>query len=258
MSLDAGQDNGPWRFLRLRATMFPSDPMEHDRSSLWSRIFGREPDEEHRRPREGVLQQVGFFDNWTIELRVLPARVDLIAHSHVQTPDLDPELPVFPDRPFLPSLEEFKLLTSDWFSETPHVTRLAFGAVLIQLTDSAKTALSILDDYLPDVRIDNEGMHDFLYQVNRPRTSTIESGLRINRLSKWAVVTILTGGISIDLQQEHAVPVQPANQTLGVQLEVDINTAPRHDVDLPSHNLQSVFDELTDLGLEIAEGGDQA
>jgi len=109
-----------------------------------------------------------------------------------------------------------------------------------------------LGSYLPGIQIDPEGSSDFLYQINRPRKARLNiPSLRINRLSNWSVSRIDIGG------QFGAQTIElPGLEQYACRLELDINTAPDFQEILVREQLRSTFEELVDLGKEIAARGD--
>ena len=133
--------------------------------------------------------------------------------------------------------------------------RLAFGAVLLQPIKSHQDAYKQLGHYLPSITLDPEGSSDFLYQINRRRDSTTGvAGLKINRLSKWAMVNFMTMRFS---SSPELMLYHPSTATTSfVQLELDINTVPDFQGELEREQLPSVFSELVQLGCEIASQGD--
>ena len=59
-----------WQALRLRATTFLLAESEIDSSSIWNTVIGGVPDDEQRRPKEGLLQQVGTLADLTAVMRM--------------------------------------------------------------------------------------------------------------------------------------------------------------------------------------------
>jgi len=128
-----------------------------------------------------------------------------------------------------------------WLAGCPPLQRLAFGAVLTRPVDDLLTGYRQISDYLPFVQLDPESSSDFSYQINRPRNSTVISGLRINRFSRWSVARVFAS--TFDTQ-------------IGCRVELDINTAQEFQGELPQEKLPVIIQELVDLGKEIAENGD--
>jgi len=110
-----------------------------------------------------------------------------------------------------------------------------------------------LSRYLPAVRLDPEGSQDFYYQINRPRRSTVVDGLQINRLSKWSVAQFVP--ITLMLTPQSVQSGVGAGEE-ACRIEVDVNTAPHGNAELPSARLPEVFGELVRLGEEIVSKGD--
>src|SRR5262249_10353878 len=91
---------------------------------------------------------------------------------------------------FPENIEPFRKLIDKWLKmqTIPPITRLAFGAVLLQPVETRIKGYEVLAPYLPALNLNNAS--DLVYQINRPRKSWGKiAELEINRLSKWAVLT---------------------------------------------------------------------
>jgi hypothetical protein len=204
------------------------------------------------RPRQGESQEEGAFATGKLILGIGPTRIDwLLTGASEQKSNGEDTLKMgaFPD-----VLRSFQELIERWFTldTCPSLIRLAFGAVLLQPGASPQDAYHRLGDYLPSVTLDPTGSSDFFYQINRRRDSTTGIlGLKINRLSKWAALSLVVlSGIP------ERIVYHPTMSTSFVQLELDINTAPDFQGELERGQLQPVFSELVWLGCEIASQGD--
>ena len=156
------------------------------------------------------------------------------------------------------ALETLSRIASKWFSMQLKVARVAFGANLVQPANDLQDAYLKLNGYLNNLQIDPENSLDVFYQINRPRESAIIQQLRINRLSKWSVMTQATSEIVVQLNPgvEEQVSLRPTTQRYASSLELDINTIATYEQVLPQPQLNSLFDELMDWGKEIAGSGD--
>jgi hypothetical protein len=106
---------------------------------------------------------------------------------------------------------------------------------------------------VPGLRLDT-GCSDLLYQINRPRPSMLGGGLTINRLSKWSAAALQV--VQIDATRTPGASVRPIAEFLTAQLELDISTVPGERLPSRPSELSEVYEELVDLGLEIAPKGD--
>ena len=130
----------------------------------------------------------------------------------------------------------------------------AFGAVLLRPVENRQAGYQQIAAYLPHVQLDPEGASDFLYQINRPRNSN--SGipdLRINRLSKWSIAASMESTFSFG---STSAAHFPGPRHFACRLELDINTVPDFRDELAREQLPQIFQELVDLGKEIAKAGD--
>jgi hypothetical protein len=206
------------------------------------------------RPRQGGSQEEGAFATGKLILSIGPTRIDwLLTGVSEQKSNGEDTLTIgaFPD-----VLRSFQELIERWFTlETcPSLIRVAFGAVLLQPSASHQDAYQQLGRYLSSMTLDPEGSSDFFYQINRRRDSTTGiAGLKINRLSKWAMVNFTTMMFSGSPER---ILYHPSMSASFVQLELDISTVPDFQGEFERGQLQPVFSELVRLGCEIASQGD--
>ena len=248
----------PWGALRLRATTFLPADAEIDGGSIWSRVLGTAPDEEQRRPREGLLQQIGTLGEFVVVFRLGHPRVDWFLQSKGEPPTPVPPSPEFTPIPLNEALNSLRTIAANWFSIQSTVSRIAFGANLVQPAINVQDALSRLAYSLPDIKIDPDNSSDFFYQINRPRDARSIEGLRINRLSKWSVMAQVTGQLVVQSSPgaEQQASMSPMAQRYASSLELDINTAADYLNGIEQTHATILFNELTELGKEIVERGD--
>ena len=235
---------------RLTALLSPSAPIVEKDS--WKKLTGELPDRQTSEPRTGIRQEEGRFKDERIDGQLVlitqPTRVDwqIVPIAGVSDSDL-PTLGLFTE-----SVDSFIKLMTRWLEDAPPTQRLAFGAVLIKPVYSSKEGYEWISAYLP-FNLD-ENSSDFLYQINRPRksASTEDPDLLINRLSKWGV-SLLTS-FTFDPSKLEQYVTQPPR--FSVRLELDINTTPSLSQEVGLERLPRIFQELVELGKEIASKGD--
>lgn len=239
-----------WQTESLRSTAFPSSVVRIDNVNWWQELIGEPPENRVIRAREGVQQDEGRFENGRLVLGVRPTRFDWLYTVGTDTEPTQQWVGPFDD-----SINLFLDLMSRWFDVCPPSKRLALGIVLTLPVPDRVAGYQILSEYLPHIKFDSEGSSDFLYQINRPRKSQIDiPGLRINRLSKWAVARHGQGNIEIspDIQASFV----PTSESFACRLEMDINTVPEPQVEIPKSKYMDVFREFVDLAKEILSRGD--
>ncbi len=236
----------------LRLTAFP-DPSENiGEPSWWSDIVGTTPENKTSRPLKGEYQVDGNVGEGRLVLTIQANRVDW---NYVPRQD-DVSQSQNWIGPFPDCLILFRELTSKWFPLCPKITRLAFGAVLFSPVVDRATGYKRLSAYLPTVQLDPEGSSDFSYRINRPRNScTGIPGLRINRLSRWAITTFET--FTIAVAPSTPSPLKPVEREFAARIEVDINTSPDFGTILPQEKVQDIFEELVGMGMEVIKEGDK-
>lgn len=238
-----------WKAESLRMTAFPSPgSVLGEPPNWWETAVGEPPENRVSQPKVAVTQEQGRFSTGVLTLISQPGRIDWLLTG--------------PDKaevvgPFEESVETFVPLIIRWFGDAPTLQRMAFGAVLRLPVKDRTDGYQKLSSYLHHVELDPEGSTEFLYQINRPRKSRsgIET-LSINRLSKWSVA--FTQQATYMVQSPEAAQFQLTNlqKDSYCRLELDINTAPDIQGDLPATDLPEILNELVELGREIATNGD--
>ena len=255
MAMETGSDRSSrqWEAEQLRATTFVlPEGSSNEPSTWWDAVVGGQPDEEITRAKEGVVQQTGTFGGKPISVVLRPERVDWMIQSSVVRPDVPPAgFPLL--GPFVESLELLLRIAERWLEYSPPVHRLALGAVLLKPVLGHEEGYAELQKSLPSVQIGANNTADFFFQINRYRMSRSVDGLRVNRLTKWALLSMGSIGISLGPGVGTVLPSAPAQ--FACRLELDINSAPMTG-QIPRHAAWPLFQELADLGKEIAEKGD--
>lgn len=240
-----------WQVETLRITVFPSEIAEVSVAKLWDSVIGRDPDE-IRFQRGKIDAREVEFGNGRLVLAKQDDRIDWLYLSK-PAGDLDSErlqLPIIGN--LEGELKTFTAWANPWFesSDMHSITRLAFGAVLLIPVKSVEEGNSVLSDFLPNMNLRN--VRDFNYQGNRRRQSRVDSGIVINRLSKWNVYS----GQLMKLAANPMQAPQVYDPKIACRLELDINTFQERREPLPTRKLSKMFKELVKLGIEISEKGD--
>lgn len=244
-----------WRAESLRLTAFLRRPEDKLNVGSWQEFLGDEPKSSESRPREGLVLEGGPWEQGWLSLEGSPIRVDWRLGVNPEYREISTEIPSLGD--FESVQDQFEILMMRWIKKSPPLSRLAFGAILNLPVENLAEGYRLLGNYLPKVEIDPEKSRDFLYQINRRRPSRSgNEGLEINRLTKWSVSQLRAG--IIDLSPEHGHFMETAEPLIVCRLELDINTAPEFKSGLKKMKLSKLFDELVELGMEIARNGDIA
>jgi hypothetical protein len=235
-----------WQAESLRLTAFPTPGYPTTPRSWWIDILGEPPEKKSERPKEGVLTEEGPFEGGRLLLGIAPFRIDWIFTASDPTQTIGP---------FSQALDAFLLPTRKWLQQAPSLLRMAFGPVFVNPVNSREEGYRRISQVLPAIAIDPEGSSDFLYQINRRRTSTVLPDLRINRVSKWSVRALALSQLRLSqLGQPLSLTSDPV--LFRCRLELDVNTPQENENPLPKDKLGEVYQELVDLALEIAEKGD--
>jgi hypothetical protein len=212
----------------------------------WNAITGTPPEKISEEPRTGVVQLQGAFEGTSLLMRARENRLD-IRQLFVDRGTAPHALPEFAD-----ALQPFVSLSVNWLGleARPSIQRLAFGAVMMKHFLHIEDCRSVLGDYLPSINMQTTDLRNFLYQVNRRRSSETISDLEVNRLMKWSVQHIREIVVSGDAK------VAVGDPAFGAQLEIDINSDADHVGSLRSNRLVPLFQEFIGFANEITTAGD--
>ncbi len=241
MSTDFGEE---WRAQVLRYTLF----MQHTNSldeDIWLSLTGEPAEVDERRVREATRRQAGPWRNGLLEVRVGPARIDVVLAPSVPN-DSDAQLDV---GNFLQELECFAPMVHGWLKKSLYVNvnRCALGAVLMMPSNSKVESYERMSKLVPSVKLDAENSKEFLYRINRPIES--KQGFEINRITTWNALAR-----RVEILQE-SVKTQISNNFF-VRLELDFSTPIEQATPLKPENLVPIFEELNTLAIENARHGE--
>lgn len=236
-----------WQLEFVRLIAFPVSPPVVVEQEWWKDLVVSQPEDyvsirkkEYRNDR-GLFQ--GVLLSLTVDFKriVWEARPPAVVGPSGDYPTLD--------GPFRDKLGWFVALLNPWLMTTcPSLLRLGFSAKLLQPAPSAKEAYRVLATHLPIVKLE-PSPNDFLLQINRRKAeSDVVAGLPINRVSTWSKMNV---GIVIEPGQSFQWPDRCYSA-----LELDINTAPERAEVISRDSVPQLFQELTSLGVDIAERGD--
>ncbi len=247
-------DTNQWAAESLRLTTFHRvGSIDLQSPDWWQRVRSSQPEQQISRPGEGLVQQSGGFSDQQLLVNARPDRIDWIFHPapNASTGPMG-AVPIL--GPMLQAIDAFQAVNEKWLERCEPPTRLAFGAVLLQSVNDLNSAFAKLGPFLPSVDLRGVTTPDFLYQINRPSTSSFVEGLMINKLNKWSVAQ--SGNIAIKLGSGGIADFSVATLGIACRLELDINTAPENTVPFAPTVASRLFNELKDFALDIAARGD--
>jgi hypothetical protein len=244
-----------WQVVDLRLTAFPEQPIDtRGELNWWQNTLGESPESKTVHPKSGQFREEGPFENEVLALKIDQLRIDWTLTRPQDEIPVE-ELPTIGG--FSIVTEKFTKLMRKWLeSDCPELDRIAFGAVLMLPVQNRKAGYELLVDHLPNVTIDPENSQDFMYRINRPRSSALNiPGLLINRLCTWSVSRIVNAMMKIE-PTRHGSERRIIQEFYGCRLQLDINTSENFEGPLPPHHIVDILDELVSLGTEIALRGD--
>ena len=160
-------------------------------------------------------------------------------------------------QPVPDSISALHAAVSTWIPKAPPSIRLAVGCTAHIPVSNREEGYLLLQNYLPDLRIDAIGSSDLSYQINRPRSSKILNDTSsVNRLSQWAVTAINIQAVQMGVVQTPQLMKLIATSGLYCRATVDVSTAAERSEIIEIEKLSSLFKELCDLAIELYERGD--
>ncbi len=241
-----------WSGETLRLSLFHSPTTEVKAKGWWEHVVGQAPDSSTNKPKTGELVEIGKVDDaqFILQSQPLAGRVDWIMQAAAgelseQSPSL---LPVM-SASFLNRMTRFLRVP-----EIPPFNRMAFGAIVLLPVTDPEQGYRTLSNYLP-FDIDRTKSSDFMYQINRLRSSKTVTDLKINRLMKWNVERTGRSSFAFNAQGLMAVATHETIAT-NCRIELDINTDHEADRPIPNDRLEPLFMELQEMAREIVREGD--
>ena len=239
-----------WALQQLRFTAFPAPGTRPEDIPRWEALTGELPDIRQEQPKALTVVESGTVEvaaaPMTLTLSINPLQTDVLLQA---TPRLSGD---GGDRvPMAPAMAYLDSLVARWVAAGQAVNRIAFACTLRQEADSKAAAFALLPRYLP-IELDPELSDDFSFQLNRPVESTALPGKRLNRVAQWTIQAIQT--LQITFGGGGTTIVNRSDQPWALQVVLDASS-PAAGVDLDQEQLESLFRELKEQALTVAEGG---
>lgn len=241
---------GDWDIDSLRVSIFHATPSSLIKPSLWKEVTGTSPESVNDRPKEGRIIATGGEDGNQFILIIQDQRLDWQIRPVPPTRSSPGTLLMLAGvEKTIPLLRKAVRRSA---KKIPQVHRLAFAPIFIKKSPSQMEGLQALSSYLPGLNPNSLKGSDFIYQINKPRSSNVVPYLQINRLAKWETQEFVQSTLSINLAKAPQVTTTPTPARL---LRLDINNVP-WDKGLPGKRMLELFDELVMLACELATKGD--
>ena len=242
-------DFGQWSVEHLRLTVF--HPTGVETLNLWEQLMGVSPESRDERPREGVVQQQGEAGGNRL---LLVTRAERLDWTVIPNPATAPGIMA---TPILVDLNQAMLMLQNALRMSLRsvrlVHRLAFGALLGQQVKDPSEGMIRLSKYLPRLELEERGVSDFIYQINRRRQSSRVSHAQLNRVARWSLEQIIGGEVHIAPAQ--GPQVQSSTTGFINRLLLDVNTVPRNNA-IATDRIPGLFVELAEIACKVASEGD--
>ncbi len=231
-----------WLVQAYRMTAFPIPLDNLDNLYKWKDIAGEAPEKCSSQPRIKSIEESGEFENGILVLKTIHNRIDCL-YSSILKPDIIPD--IIPNIGFFSeTLDTFKKVVNKWLESSPHLARFAFSVHLLNPAESHQDAYLMLDNFLHSVKVEPNSS-DFSYTINRKRPSNIVQNLMINRFCQWRAIRQYLKINELELESKYAC-----------SLDIDINTIAEFEGELKTEELIPLFNEVTDMAIEISKNGD--
>lgn len=240
-----------WRGRSIRFTLFPHGDWDPTVLNLWPSFGEGEPETDEIRPREKARRQAGpYQDNIQLNVQIAPARIDVFFAVNPTAPG-QPE--VFSE-PVNQVLKDAVVSLSTWIPTAPfQVSRAALGLELFEPVPDRIAGYHAVLSHTRSLKFEpRESISDLVFQINRPAKSSVING-PINRIMKYSVV--MFNLVTITGMTQRSLAQSVGATEFFSRLELDINTVPS-DQQLDQDKLASLFDELANMAMEIADNGE--
>ena len=243
-----------WQAESLRLTAFLTDMIDPATTPFWESLVGRAPDEMRNIPRQQMVTEDGPYLGGRLRVEVRQNRVDWRLFFDPSSPALRSPT-IGPYRTVEPN---FRVLMQKWLAGSLAVHRLGYGSVLLLPLGNLSEICAKLSSLLKTVQLDQEGVQDFTYRINRRRNSRVGiEGLKINRLSTWSAAQIMSALVEVPSGGQGEPRIVPSPEPTNMcRLELDMNTSPEFRRKFTADEIEKVFDELAVFSYEIVEEGD--
>lgn len=249
-----------WLAEQLRFTIFPKTPIfSSDVLVDWAfALTNKHPDEIKSKPAEVFYSANGsgtfeeFNYNYLIESQIDRIHFRMVGDptsESISSPWIALGLLDKIIKPFS-SIANKIISLNAWPNE---VKRIAFGTYLLFPVDDRQHGYAELDKLLKYINMDPQNSSDFIFQINRPKSSSYG---KINRLSKW--LTAINSGPILIKQEDQKINAQvSSNPSYAVKAILDISTFPSDKPIATSCEKQiEILNLLVAMAFEIADKGD--
>lgn len=241
-----------WQASSMRTVLFTQRalPLTTD---VFTAFAGEPPDSQEDRPKQGIRVQVGMLEDAELRATINPVMVDFVlkappltvetvmSDSWLLTGELNAELAKF-ERMILAWLPKWEVPT----------TRISLVIEARVPTSSVEEAYKILQDNLSSVKVKPGEMSELFFRVNwKVKTNTIDEKY-YNRVTTWNALQFKStagmvggGAPNVDLEDRNFA-----------QVTMDINTPAERAEPLERDKLKTIYGELFQLAVKIAEGGE--
>ncbi len=244
------EKNVNWGVKLFRLTLFPKLNFDLKVDEIWEKLLDSKPDSRNFSPNSGEFRLVGDYEKGILELIKTPVRIDFVYRTKQDILFEEDGSLEFTNLGSLENLKEGWLNVTQKFIEKCSdikASRLAFGAILVNQVPNREVGYKDINSYLK-LDIEPGETENFMFQINKPIEAKTNQGIKINRLTKWAV-------LRVSPQTSDNVTKSATKDIFLSNLELDINTKPESSSELTKVSLTDLFRELVSIGQSISKKG---
>lgn len=242
----------PWLVQSVRLSLFVTPDAQAFEAPGWQALTDAAPARQSTM-RGVVTVEEGPFGPGRLQLQAQhapPPRIDLLLGPG-PSPEVGPAtLPVLGT--FDEGVKAVRGPAERLLQSGIATARLALGVMHVQPARDWADAARIVEGSLGPTRLDLANAQDFLYRVNRRRTSGVVAQMPINRLAGWSCQ--VWQEMLINVASGQSAGSSPAR--FSAALETDFSTDEARREPIGTQHLLELLGELQKMTLEVANQGD--
>lgn len=234
-----------WSADHLRVSLFASDVWSAPAESIFSGVFGAEPETITNKPAAMESSAAGSWNGMRLEVKRAFNRIDFILQA-VPTEAAGP-MPMIQDVKAV--LPKFSSLVAKWGStQVQGVVRIALGCNAFLQSQNVEDSYVKLKDLIKVINIDVDRFKEFRFQVNLPKPSSVAPEIVVNRLSHWASVALRAALIGVEVPRYF-------DDKHYVSCSLDVNTDGERIAPINSALVEKLTEELSLTCSDILDAG---
>lgn len=240
-----------WTCDNIRLSLFSTGPVRLSTDD-WTNLTGQ-PEAEQEQKGAGRHVFAAPLMGGQLSLGAVANRCDCILMPLTTAEKISDEyVPSIGQWPT--ALDDFRRATETYLTKLQFpINRMAFAVALTSPHKERIDAYRALVSQVKSLNHKPEELHDLLFRINWPRSSTVDNTLTLNRLTAWQVQQLQLQVMLSD-GNSPAAYLNPISFVL--RFEMDHNTDQARTQPFDAARLIPIYTELTNLALQNAEQGE--